>query len=272
VNDWNSNQRRTQPRRNPPLPPRTEETWENPPSATTLPLDLQSADGLTEGVEFVSVDRPLFLSLINLVQLMEPRLYLAINPLLMIGTLNPNISDVNEDVVDPVNDMIESIWGKRTLLVVPIVLESGQGLVAVKRGMEHPVKGLRVATKTVTASIGNRTEQAIIQVKAEFKHQDVIDCIESGRSIIKLTLLGKLVTMPEKPTLSQNDQQTNPHQSPPDLRPRGRSRHHSDVQHAKRHRSSTRTAREHSPVASIYSAHETNRKTKIGRLFDALRL
>jgi len=263
---WDRRSNKTHP------PPMTEESWENPPSPTTVPLDDIASVGSMEGVKLISIDRPLYLSLINLVQLMEPKLYLAINPLMMIGTLNPEIHGIQEETIDPVNDMIESIWGKRVLLVVPIVLEPSQGLPPVRRGMDYPVDGLRVATKVVATVPGSATEHAIVTIKAGYKLQDVVDCIESGRSIIKLTLLGKLVTTPSRSAMASTQRLRSDVPFEQESKARERSRHRSRSRHGnKRHLSKHRDHRS-SPDASIYSTEERRPDTKLNRLFRALRL
>lgn len=255
------------------------DTWENQATATAISIDLDSNDDPKnksdmDGMELVSVDRPLFLSVINLVQLMEPKIYLAVNPLMLLGTISPALPEIQEEAVDAVNDMIEFVWNRKTVLVVPIVLTPSAGLPAAKRGLEYPVLGLKVATKIVNTNPSNAAEEAIVRAKADFKNQDVMQCIESGRSIIKLTLLGRLVTAPPKPTLSHHystDEPSKVRDREGENTRSSRHRSRSRSRHSTRHRSHRRE-RNSSPSQSLYSNHERNERSGLGRLLKALRL
>jgi hypothetical protein len=255
---------------NPP-PPRTEETWErdSEPELETNATEQHACD--SDGLIPISIDRPVYLSLINLVQLMEPRMFLALNPLMLIGTLTHEVNDISEDAIDSVNDMIESIWGKRIYLIVPIVLEPAKGLLPIKRGVNYPVQGLKVATKVVATAPENRAEEAIVGVKADFKHQDIFECIESGRSIIKLTLLGKLVTTPSKPSLTRYGRHEL-RDSVDEMVDRSRSRRRRHSSRSRRRRSTQDNKRTGSPGGSVYSFNERAKNSKLNRLMQAFKL
>jgi hypothetical protein len=241
---------------NPPSPPRptTQQTWERPEDVTGYGSD-------TDQPKVESVDRPLFLSLVNLVQMMEPHLYLALNPLLLIGSISPPTVEISEAAVTAMNDMIVQLWGDSQLGVALLMESTDEHQ---PRGFIRPVPELRVLTRAVSAKPKTEVEAAAMAVKAAYKRQDFLECIESGRSLMKLTLLGRLVTSPMRPILR--------HRSTPGVdsfkasptETRSRSRHHD-----REHRSSRR--REGSP-SSIYSRNERKSDNILGRLKYALNL
>lgn len=185
----------------------TVDTWElntnqggvNTPTASKVPLlGLVSTQQVQNNPE--SVDRPLFLSVLNVTQLLEPDLYFSLNPLGLIGTLAPEIPHICKEAIDALNDMIASIWEKDTDIAIPILVPGGH-LDNSERGYVRPVQGLRVLTRVVSVSSSTRTEDAILEVKSNYKYQDFLDCIEAGRTLIKLSWMGRLVTKPSRSSL-----------------------------------------------------------------------
>jgi hypothetical protein len=194
---------------------------------------------------------------------MEPRFFLALNPLALIGTTDPSIPEIPEDAIEALNDMIESVWGENNEVAIPI-LTQGRGLSNSERGLVRPVQGLRVLTRQVASFPKGDAEEAILSVKTEYKNQDVMECIESGRSLVKLTLLGRLVTNPKKPALRLDEAERylddNQHKHSQ------RRRDHKE----RRDGSHRKTRRPSSPVNSVYSDKERSTSNVLGRLRRAL--
>jgi len=176
----------------------------------------------------------------------------------MIGTMNPVFPDMQGDSIIIVNDMISAIWDESTTLAVPLVLTKGNGFVSSQRGVETPVRGLRVVTRIVTQRSENITEQAILDVKSSFKRQDFLECIEAGRSLVKLVLLGRLVTTPPRSSLKSD-------------RGRSRDRLAEETKSTRGRRSDTHRSRSHS-IHSLYSSRETTKGSVLGRLRSVLGL
>jgi len=239
----------------------SKETWEGTysngsPPATPANKSYHDPGQLIEGL--ISTDRPVYLSVLNLVQQMEPSLYLSLNPLSLIGTCHSGIPEIPPDAISAMNDMIQAIHGDNRELVVPILLK-GHVLAPGGRDIVRPVPGLKVLTKYVLALPNNPVEEAISLYKREYKYQDFLECVESGRSLIKLTLLGRLVTNPQRPSLVklQKPGETRQSQSP-------RLRHRSRPPSHKGGR-----ARTPSP-SSIYSKSERSANSIAGKLRRAL--
>lgn len=178
------------------------------PSITTWDRDSDPGD-ITRGrnpetLDMVSVDRPVFLSMIRLLQLMSPQLYMELNPLLRIGTPRPEIPTVSKDALATVNDMIKTLWGGDKLIVIPMVLQIDSNS-STRRETDQPVQGLNVRTKVIVAAESGIIEKEISVVKSRYRFQDADDCIRSGLDLIKMLLLGRLVTKPSKSALKSRD-------------------------------------------------------------------
>jgi hypothetical protein len=241
--------------------PMTPETWEQTVATSAEDEPEKKVD--TDKIE--SIDRPLFISLVNMVQLMEPALYLALNPLMLIGSVSPPSVEVPSTAISSVNDMIAQIWGEGTTLGISLVFEKSNP--AFPRGFVRPVEGLNVMTKVIVASPQSDAEAAALVVKSSYKHLDAFECIEAGRSLIKLTLLGRLVTMPSRPAITSGKgvETTRSMQR----QRRRTSSHHDD----KRGRSSKRehsVKRKNASPSSIFSNNERSSHSVIGKLRSAL--
>jgi len=231
------------------------ETWERgSTSHYTTGSEIPSAN-------YTSVDRPQFLALIQLVQLTAPDMFLEINPLLLIGTLDPEIPVVSDLAIQTVNDMVGVVWGNDKTVVVPIVFPRG-AYPPGDRKVLQPVEGLRIKTKMIVHQGGTDIENSVAEIKTNYKYQDAQDCIDSGRQLIKLTLLGRLRTKPSKSILKSKQDgvviEDNPGFSRGVMtRPRARS--------SSRRRSSHSARRSDAPYEK-----ERNSKSLLGRLRSVL--
>jgi hypothetical protein len=176
-----------------------QDTWERG-TVTTDTTEIDGTQVQTNGRKFVSIDRPIFLTLLNLVQMMEPKMFLELNPLSLVGSIDPEIPEINGEALEFVNDMISAIWDQETDIAIPI-LYNGESALSARRGYTRPVQGLSVLTRMVRSSAGNQTERAMLDVKERYKEMEMMECMEAGRSLTKITLLGRLVTRPSQSSL-----------------------------------------------------------------------
>lgn len=199
--------------------------------------------------EFVSIDRPVFLALIQFLQLMNPSLFTELNPLSRIGSIDPDIPDISDDALMTVNDFISTVWGSQTKLMIPIVILVDTHP-SIKRGVHSPVPLLNVRTKTVVASRSVPVEDEITKVKSNYKYQDTKECIDAGLDLIRMLLLGRLVTTPPKSSLRRAEDSWGEGQTP---RPRGRSHSRSQANRPAVTRSSSlNNASHHAPQSGIF--------------------
>jgi hypothetical protein len=156
------------------------------------------------GPRSVSVDRPTWVAMVKLCQLLNPADFVHLNHALSIGSVIPALP-IDEQRVDILNKMIELIWGDDLVVIVPMVVTSAEiGNQRAPNGMtppKTPVAGLNVRTQQVVVTEGDVLEKVIGKAKSDYKYMGPIDCIEAGCELVLSSILGNLITQPSRPSL-----------------------------------------------------------------------
>jgi hypothetical protein len=149
--------------------------WDDSTARSISPAREQ--DGLIE------VERPTWVALVILTQLIVPDLAIHLVPALDVGSHPPVPFTMNPDACQAINMMISSIWGEGVVITVPVLrfepniyapLEIG--------GPTRVLEGLAVVTQVHSASSTDRRERRILRDKETFQTEDPMTCLKLGLS------------------------------------------------------------------------------------------
>lgn len=211
----------------------------------------------------VSVDRPVWITMVKLCQLLNPSDYIHLNHALSIGSVIPSLP-IDSDQVEQLNKMIELIWGLDAVLAIPLVISGrnrgaqGSSLSAPK----YPVPGLKVCTQQVSVDNEDLIDRVVGGIKAEYKFQDPIECIEAGSELVLSSILGNLITKPHKPSLSARSKTLHDPLTEAQRTHRGRSTSNHGM--SSRRSNSVRTHKQHKAASHDRSDSPLSGHTRTG--------
>lgn len=135
----------------------------------------------------ICLDRPTWVAVVTLCQLLCPEDFTGLEPAMTIGTFSP-ASGLIQSSADILVKMIETIWGEGASLVVPIVTTAGEHLDPDLAGYGigiKPFMNLPIETRLVPVSSTSSFERAVGQVKSTYKSLSPVQVIAAGRSLVK---------------------------------------------------------------------------------------
>jgi len=156
------------------------------------------------GPRLISTDRPTWVAMVKLCQLLNPADFVHLNHALSIGSVIPALP-IDDQRVTILNKMIELIWGNNLVLAIPMVVTAAEiGNQRIPNGMtppKTPVFGLNVRTQQIIVNEGDVLERVIGKVKSNYKFQGPTECVEAGCELVLSSILGNLITQPAKPSI-----------------------------------------------------------------------